>query len=575
MSVLPVIDTAEYPRHFLPSDLDLGSWDAMAPYFEKLREAPVETLDQIESWLENLSELTAAIGQESSMRYIQMTCNTDDPALEAAYLHYVQEILPKCEPEFFELSKKFLASPSIDQLPQERYEVFIRNQRSQVELFRQENIALQTEDETLSQQYQKACGEQTAEFEGQEQTIPQITKHLEETDRERRRDAWMTAISRQLADREKLETIFDRMLEIRHQMAKNAGFGNFLDFQFRRLGRFDYTVEDCEAFHTAVEKHIRPLRQQLLERRKQQLGLTELTPWDLQVDPLGRPPLRPFTTSEELEHGADQIFAAVDTGFSSDFDLMRERNLLDLQSRKGKAPGGYQSTLDEARLPFIFMNATGRNQDLFTLLHEGGHAFHALAYRDEPLHSYRNAPIEFCEVASMGMEMMASEKLDSFYSPTDAKRARDTHLEDIIMLLPWIMRVDAFQHWLYKNPSNSRDERARQWRHLEDRFGDDLAWPELPEWRDCSWISKLHFFCVPLYYIEYGIAQLGALQLWVRYKENAGKAVSDYRKALALGNSRPLPELFAAAGLKFDFGEDMLRPLAAELAWNLDLTPAG
>src|SRR5690606_38440986 len=278
-----------------------------------------------------------------------------------------------------------------------------------------------------------------------------------------------------------------------------------------------------------------------------------------------------FNTSEELVAGVEKVFSAVDPSFADDFKVLRDRNLLDLDSRKSKAPGGYQSTLDEARLPFIFMTATGRNQDVFTLLHEGGHAFHALAYLEEPLHSYRNAPIEFCEVASMGMEMMASERLKSFYSDADAARARENHLESVIMLLPWIMRVDAFQHWIYKNPDHTRSERAAEWRNLEDRFGDELDWPELEEWRECSWINKLHFFCVPLYYIEYGIAQLGALQLWVRYLEDAASAVTAYRRGLALGNSRPLPELFKVAGLTFSFDEKMLHPLSAELAGSLDI----
>jgi len=571
MSQAMMIQAPEFPRHFLAPDLDLGDWNSLEPYFRKLAESPIETREQLDAWLAELSELSAAIAQESSLRYIQMTCNTDDPEREAAYLHYVQEISPRCEPEFFELSQKFLASPALSELPADRYQVFIRNHRSQVELYRQENVALQTEDETLSQQYQKASGEQTADFDGRELTIPQIMKNLEEPDRERRHSAWKAATARLLADREKMESIFDSMLKIRHQMARNAGFDHFLDFQFKRLGRFDYTVQDCEAFHLGVERHIIPLRKKLLERRRQQMGIDKLAPWDLSVDPQGRPPLRPFANSQELTDGTNKIFSAVDSSFSDDFRVLTGRHLLDLESRRGKAPGGYQSTLDEARLPFIFMNATGRNQDVFTLLHEGGHAFHALAYREEPIHSYRNAPIEFCEVASMGMEMMACERLTSFYSGDDAARARESHLEDIIMLLPWIMRVDGFQHWLYTNPQHTRQERANQWRALEDRFGDELDWPELQEWRDCSWINKLHFFCVPLYYIEYGIAQLGALQLWVNYRKDPEGAVSAYRRALALGNSRPLPELFAAAGLSFDFGEKMLQPLADELARELNI----
>lgn len=569
MSLTLPTESKEFPRQYLPVDLDLNKWDAIEPFFIRLSEGSVSSLEELENWLINFSELSAAISQESSLRYIRMTCDTDSPELESEYLHYVQEILPRCEPLFFELSKKYLASPARSQLSAERYEVFTRNRENEVELYRQENIELQTEDETLSQQYQKLCGEQTAQFDGQERTMPQLTKYLEETDRDKRRAAWVAATTRQLADRETMENMFDRMLELRHQMATNAGFDNYVDFQFKRLGRFDYTPADCEQFHGAVEQVIRPIRAKLLEQRKSQLKLESLCPWDLQADAQGRAPLRPFDSSEELVSGADKIFKAIDDSFSQDFAVLREKHLLDLDSRKGKAPGGYQSTLDESRLPFIFMNATGRNQDLFTLLHEGGHAFHALAYRDEPIHSYRNAPIEFCEVASMGMEMMASEKLASFYNPEDAARARQAHLEDIVMLLPWIMRVDSFQHWLYKNPGHSRTERASKWLELEARFGDQLDWPELPEWRECSWINKLHFFCVPLYYIEYGIAQLGALQLWVRYLADAPDAIANYRAALALGNSRPLPELFGRAGLSFAFDAAILRPLANELERNL------
>jgi len=562
---------SDYNRTFIARDMDLGNWKSIEPYLHTLLEEPIDTRQQLEAWMLKLSEISAAIGEESSVRYIQMTCNTDDQELEKAYLHYVQDILPKCEPVFFELNKKFLSSPALGELPKERYEVYIRNRKNDVELFREENIPLQTEDETLSQQYQKACGEQTVDFDGRELTIPQLTKFLEETDRDKRQAAWTVAVTRQLADRDAMETIFDRMLELRHQMAVNAGFNNYLDFQFRRLGRFDYTPEDCESFHNAVEKVIRPIRNRILDRRKKKMDLEKLCPWDLQVDPQGRPPLRPFNGAEELVAGADKIFTAVDESFSEDFGVLRKNHLLDLESRKGKAPGGYQSTLDEARVPFIFMNATGRNQDVFTLLHEGGHAFHALAYKDEPLHSYRNAPIEFCEVASMGMEMMACENLEAFYQSDEAVRARESHLEDVIMLLPWIMRVDAFQHWLYKNPGHTRQQRAAQWLELEKRFADELSWPLLGEWRECSWISKLHFFCVPLYYIEYGIAQLGALQLWVRYLADAQNAVKQYREGLALGNSKPLPELFSTAGLSFAFDEVMLQPLAAELERQLKL----
>ena len=561
----------EFPRRFVADDTDLGNWDEMAALFGRLRGAKLDTAAAVEEWLLDLSELQAAIAEEYSARYIEMTCHTDDPGREKAYLTFLEEIMPKCEPEYFELSRKYLAAPGRAGLPQERFLVYDRARETEVAIFRQENVALQTQDEVLSQQYQKVCGEMAAEFDGREQTLPQLARYLEETDRGVRRGAWSASVGRQLRDRGTLEDIFDQMVGLRDRMARNAGFPDYVSFQFRRLGRFDYTPDDCLRFHDTVEKVVMPLRRRLRDRRHELLGLERLAPWDLDVDPLGRPPLRPFETAGQLSEGTDRIFASVDPSFTTDFSVLRERGLLDLESRRGKAPGGYQSTLDETRLPFIFMNATGRNQDVFTLLHEGGHAFHALATRHEPLVAYRGAPIEFCEVASMGMEMMACERLGAFYDDADARRAREMHLADVLILLPWIMRVDAMQHWMYANPAHTRADREAQWLALEERFGDDLDWGEHAEWRTCSWVSKLHFFCVPLYYIEYAIAQLGAMQLWVNFLRDPARAVADYRRALALGNSRPLPELFQAAGIRFAFDEATVTPLMERVAEALEL----
>ena len=558
-----------HPRRFLPETATLSNWAAIEPFFDQLEARDIDTVGQLEAWLADLSEFNSALAEEGSARYIEMTCATDDPAYEAAYLAFVTEIAPKTAPRAFALSRKYLASPARTALPPEKYAMYDRATKADVDLFREENVALLTEDETLSQQYQKACGEQTAVLRGEELTLPRIAKNLEETDRALRREAWTVMTARQMVDRDAMEDIFDRMVALRTKIAANAGRDNYTAYRFEQLHRFDYGPEACFAFHDAVEKHVVPLVKRLRERRKASMGLTELCPWDLAVDPEGLPPLRPFEGAAGLVAGADSIFAAVDPSFRDDFAVLRDRGLLDLESRKGKAPGGYQSSLDEVGLPFIFMNATGRNTDVFTLLHEGGHAFHSLAYRDQPLHDYRNAPIEFCEVASMGMEMMACERLESFYAPGDAARARRMHLEDVVNLLPWVARVDAFQHWMYANPGHTRAERAGQWLALGSRFGDDLSWPELPEWRGCSWISKLHFFCVPFYYIEYGIAQLGALQLWDRFLDDGPSAIAGYRRALALGASRPLPELFATAGLEFDFGDVTMARLMARMEAKL------
>ncbi|MCX7717037.1 MAG: M3 family oligoendopeptidase [Candidatus Sumerlaeaceae bacterium] len=566
MTVLDALPTnTDFPRQYLPADLDLGSWDNIARFYDELEARPLPDAAALEKWLLDWSELFSAVSEEFTRRHIRMTCHTDDPELERAYLDYLQDIMPKMEPRNFALSRRYLDCPHRAALPRHRYEVFDRARANEVEIFREENVPLATQDEMLAQRYQKICGEMTATLRGEELTIPQLQKLLEEPDRALRREAWIAAVTRQLRDRETLEDLFDEMLALRQQMALNAGFPNFLAYQFRRLGRFDYAPTDCVQLHEAIEKVVVPACRRLLERRRVLLGLDRLAPWDLQVDPSGLPPLRPFETSEQLMAGTTRIFAAVDPSFPDDFSVLQTLRLLDLDNRKAKAPGGYQSTLDEVRLPFIFMNATGRNRDVFTLLHEGGHAFHALAARHEPLLPYRSAPIEFCEVASMGMEMMACEKLDAFYDAASAQRARREHLEEVILILPWIARVDAMQHWMYTNPGHTRAQRAHEWLRLDKRFGSDLDWTELSEWRECSWIHKLHFFCVPLYYIEYAIAQIGALQLWSLYRANPRDAVAGYRRALALGGSRPLPELFATAGIRFALDQATLEPLVAEV----------
>jgi oligoendopeptidase F len=279
------------------------------------------------------------------------------------------------------------------------------------------------------------------------------------------------------------------------------------------------------------------------------------------VDPLGRPPLRPFEHVDQMLAHTQEIFGSLDSDLAEGFGRMQQLHLLDLANRKGKAPGGYQSTLAEARVPFIFMNAVGLQRDVDTILHEAGHAFHALATRDEDLYDYRSAPIEFCEVASMSMELLGNQFLERFYAPPDARRARRTHLEGIVNIFPWIATVDAFQHWIYTHPGHSRADRKAAWLELTDRFGGDVDWTGYEEARAYLWHRQLHIFIHAFYYIEYGIAQLGALQVWANSKRNQAAALKDYKRALALGGSRPLPELFAAAGCPFDFSRKTIAPL--------------
>jgi oligoendopeptidase F len=441
--------------------------------------------------------------------------------------------------------------------------------KNHVELFRPENVPLETGEARLCQQYQKLSGALTVKFRGAEKTLVQMGRYLEEPDRATRQEAWELVARRRLQEADKFDDILDGQIKLRQQIAKNAGFGNYRDYAFRRLGRFDYTPDDCTQFHDATEKHVMPVVRALQAQRRGQLKLEKLRPWDLAVDPLNRPPLTPFAQVGEMVARTQKIFNRLDGGLAAGFRQMDDLKLLDLDNRKGKAPGGYQSTLSESRLPFIFMNAVGLQRDVETILHEAGHAFHALATRDEDLYAYRSAPIEFCEVASMSMELLGNEFIEEFYSAADAQRARRVHLEGVVGVFPWIATVDAFQHWIYTHPDHTRDERRKAWLGLMDRFGGEVDWSGYEAARANLWHRQLHIFLHPFYYIEYGIAQLGALQVWVNSKRDKAKALDDYKKSLALGGSRPLPELFQAAGCQFEFSERTIQPLAKMLQEEL------
>jgi len=563
---------AHSPRRFVPAAAQLGHWPDIEPLFDRLEQnaAAALTPADLEQWLLDWGELSAALDEESSRRYIAMTCHTENAEAEKAFLHFVENIEPACKPRQFKLDQLYLAHPQRSCLPRRRYEVFDRHSQVRVDLFREANVPLETEEAKLSQQYQKLSGSLTVQFRGEEKTLVQMGRYLEEPDRALREEAWTLVTQRRLQEREKFEENFDQLLALREKIARNAGFANYRDFAFKSRARFDYTPEDCAAFHDAIERQVMPLLRQLHAERKKQLGLEKLRPWDLSVDPLNLPPLRPFEEVGVMVARTQEIFDQLDPHLAGGFKLMNDLKLLDLANRKGKAPGGYQSTLSEARLPFIFMNAVGIQRDVETILHEAGHAFHALATRNEDLYAYRHAPIEFCEVASMSMELLGNEKIEAFYSAPDATRARRDHLEGIIEIFPWIATIDAFQHWIYTHPGHTRAERAAAWLQLMDRFGGNVDWSGFEEARAHLWHRQLHIYLHPFYYIEYGIAQLGALQVWANARRDRAAALCAYQEALALGGSRPLPELFAAAGCKFDFSARTVEPLMQLIRAELD-----
>jgi oligoendopeptidase F len=561
----------EFPRKFTAQVTNFADWDQLEPLFKQLEAAgsSLDSAQKLEAWLLDQSELGAALDEEYSRLYIAMTCDTEDKEKEAAYLHFIERVMPHTKPYWDRLNRLYLQNPHRNELEPRRYEVMDRDIENDVKLFREENIPLQTEDSRLSQLYQKTCGAMMVTFRGEEKTLQQMAPFLEENNRALREEAWRLVSARRLQDRDAIDGLLEKMLEVRRRIAANAGFDNFRDYMHQAKGRFDYTPDDCFAFHDAVEQEIVPLLAQVRRERRADLGVDSLRPWDLANDSKGRPPLRPFREGDELESGCQRIFDAVDPELGRQFTLMREKGLLDLDSRKGKAPGGYQSTLEEIRYPFIFMNAAGTDSDVYTLLHEGGHAFHAFAARHDPLLFYRHAPIEFCEVASMTMELFAYEHLDAFYDRDNAGRSKRHHTEKLLSIFPWIATVDAFQHWLYTHPGHSRREREDKWLELDARFSPEIDWSGLDDEHRSMWQRQLHIFQVPFYYIEYGIAQLGALQIWLKSRSDRDAAVRQYRQGLSLGGSRPLPELFEASGAKFDFSTATIAPIARAIREEL------
>ncbi|GAB4547387.1 MAG: M3 family oligoendopeptidase [Phycisphaerales bacterium] len=556
---------------FIPEEFDASTWGALEPYYTDLSEREVTSRDELERWLLDRSELDAAAGETRANLYIRMTCHTDDEGAAGAWSAYLDEVPPKLKPATFALDRKQAELLKAYTEPGDRLDLLAKRTINSVELFRDENVPIETKLAKLDQEYDKVCGEQLVEWDGERLPIARMTVFLQDPDRAVRERAWRAVASRRLEDKQKIEDIFDEMIKLRDQAAKNAGFANFRDYQHKKMERFDYTPDDCLRFHDAVERHVVPFKRELDERRRANLGVDTLRPWDLACDERGRPALRPFEDGQELVEKTRTVFERLDPALAELFASLGDNmgpgktgpTDLDLDSRKGKASGGYQYERPRSRAPFIFMNASGVHRDVETMVHEAGHAFHSMLCAYRPLNADRDYPIEFAEVASMTMELLTLPHWDVYYPDSaDADRARRQQLEGSVTTLTWLVTIDAFQHWLYLNPTHTRAERAAHWRSLHERFGGSESWEGLDDELSYMWQRQGHLFGVPFYYIEYAIAQLGALGIWVNsLNEGVDAALSSYKQALDLGGSRPLPDLFEAAGVKLDFSAERVKTL--------------
>ena len=556
-------DIQKIARNFIPADFAVSNWDQLEPFFKNLLERNIDTKKSLEQWLLDQSELEAVVSEDACWRQIKMTCDTENKTLEEAFGFYCTEIQPKIQPYADALNKKLLNHPLAKELDSDKYFTYLRTIRKSIELFREENISIQSELAVMQQQFGVISGKMTVKVNDQEYTLQQAAKFYESKDRSLRESTYRKVQERRLQDKEKLNKLYNNLLEKRNTEALNAGFANYRDYRFKELGRFDYTKEDCFAFHDAVKQHVLPLVNLIYQKKKEKLGLDTLRPWDLEVEPEGAPSLQPFKTSEELIDKSIECFSKLQPFFGECFTKMNALKHLDLESRMGKAPGGYNCPLAESGAPFIFMNAAGQMQDLITMVHEGGHAVHSFLAHPLSLTGFKEYPMEIAEVASMAMELFSMEHWEVFFKEeAQLKKAREYQLERVITIFPWIATIDKFQHWIYENPVHSIAERTAQWNEVLGEFSDDVIdYSGLESYRGNLWQKQLHLYEVPFYYIEYGIAQLGAIGMWQQFKNNPEVALSNYCNALSLGGTKTLPELYKTAGLKFDFSPDQIKIL--------------
>lgn len=553
-------------RCFLPQDLVISTWEDIAPYFNELDRRIIEGKDDLVRWLKELSELEAVMEEELAWRYIKMTIDTQSKKLQEAYHFFVAKISPEAQPYYNKFNKKLIESPFKELLTDdEGYAVMLRSVANEIELFRAENIAIQSELDQLSQEYGNIAGAMLIEHEGEELTMQQAAKLLSDNDRNVRQTIFEKINQRRFLAREKLHQLFDKLIEKRQQMALNADFSNYRDYKFQSMGRFDYTPEDCFQFHEAIRKSVVPLVEQMHQQRKQQLGFEELKPFDLEVDPNGLKALEPFQKSEELINRSIDVFNMVKPLYGDFLRTMKDEGFLDLASKKGKAPGGYNYPLYESGVPFIFMNAVGTHDDLITMMHEGGHAIHSFLTASLKLTSFKSLPSEVAELASMSMELISMDYWHLFYTNEhDLVRAKREQMERMLMVLPWVAIVDKFQHWVYEHPNHTHAEREDEWLKIQNSLSSSVIdWSDYEQYKSIAWQKQLHIFEVPFYYIEYGFAQLGAIAVWKNYRENPQLALVQYERALSLGYTKTIPEIYEAAGIQFNFSEAYVSELVA------------
>ncbi len=550
-------------RNFVPENLNIDSWNKVEPLFENLSKRSINSKNELENWMRDRSELSSVMNEDLAWRYIKMNINTKDEKLAKNFHFWIKEISPNLAPYSHKLNIKLIESPFLNELEHKKYHIYLRSVKKQIEIYREENIPLFTEMEAKQQEYGMISAKMTVEFDGKSLTMQQASLILKDTDREKRKTIYNLIQKRRIEDEEKLDNLYDDLIILRQKIAKNAGYNNYRDYMFSAMGRFDYKPEDCFDFHNAISKKIVPIITSFEEKRKNKLNYVNYRPWDTAVDVDGLKPLKPFNGGNELTDLTIKCFSKLRPYFGDCISIMKEMKHLDLESKEGKAPGGFMYPLHEIGVPFIYMNSVGSQRDLVTMVHEGGHAIHSFLCRNLELTEFKSTPSEVAELASMAMELLSMDYWDTFYkNENELKRAKLEQLEKALGTLPWVAAIDKFQHWIYTNKHTSK-ERKEKWFEIDSELGNQVInWDGHESAQKIMWQRQLHLYEVPFYYIEYGMAQLGAIAVWRSYKKHGEKAIENYINALKLGYTKSIGEIYKTAGIKFDFSEEYVNELA-------------
>jgi oligoendopeptidase F len=570
--MLEAINKVERPkRRYISENLKIDSWDTINSILIELLEREINSVSNLENWLLDNSELSAVLEEDMAWRYIKMNIDTTNESLQNDFNFWINEISPNVAPYVQQLNLKLINSPYLDFLDNDKYRIYIRGVKNQIEIYREENIPLFVTLQEKQQLFGAISAKMTIEHNGKTLTLQQAAQLLKSTDRQVREIVFKKINERRLQDVKALDDLFDELIDLRQTIAKNADFKNYRDYMFAAMGRFDYSVSDCMNFHSSVEKFIVPIISKIENERKNKLKVSSYRPWDTQVDANGNLPLKPFDKSQELIDKTISCFNNLDSYFGSCLAIMNNMKHLDLESKIGKAPGGFMYPLYEIGVPFIFMNAVGSQRDVVTMIHEGGHAVHSFLSRDLELTEFKSTPSEVAELASMSMELLTMGNWNVFYANSvELKRAKIEQLEKALEGLPWIAAIDQFQHWIYTN-NHTANQRREMWLEINNKLGNQvLDWNGYELALSNQWQKQLHLFEVPFYYIEYGMAQLGAIAVWRNYKQNGKVALEQYKDALKLGYTKSIGEIYETAGIKFDFSSAYIKELASFIVKELD-----